>query len=172
MWSSSSLGFKWEIIMGLWVCNSWVQMWELDHKEGGELKNWCFWTVVLEKTLKSPLDSKESKPVNPKGNQSWIFIVRLTLKLKFQYFGHLMQRTDLLKKTLMLGKTEGKRRKRQQRMWWSDDITDSIDMSLNKLREIVKDRETWCAADYGVTKHRTWLTTEQQKQEECFWNKI
>ena len=76
MWSSSSLGFKWEVIMGLWVCNSWVQMWELDHKEDGELKNWCFWTVVLEKTLKSPLDCRKTHPVYPERNQSWIFIGR------------------------------------------------------------------------------------------------
>ena len=84
-------------------------------KESWVLKNWCFWTVVLEKTLESPLDCKEIQPVNPKGNQSWIFIRRTMLKLKLQYFGHLMWRTDLLEKTLMLGKIEGSRRG-QQRM--------------------------------------------------------
>ena len=88
---------------------------ELDHKESWVPKNWCFWTVLLEKTLESPLDSKEIQPVNPKGNQSWIFIGRTELKL--QYFGHLMQRTDSLEKTLMLGKIEGKRRR-----GWQDEM--------------------------------------------------
>ena len=83
-------------------------MWELDHKESWAPKNWCFWTVVLEKTLKSPLDCKEIKPVDPKGNQSWSSLEGLMLKLKLQYFGYLMWRTDWLEKTLMLGKTEGR----------------------------------------------------------------
>ena len=89
--------------------SSHVWMWELDYKESWMPKNWCFWIVVLKKTLESPLDCKEIQPVNSKGNQSWIFIGRLMLKLKLQYFGHLMRRTDSLEKTLMLGKTEGKR---------------------------------------------------------------
>ena len=83
-------------------------MWELDHKESWAPKNWCFWIVVLEKTLKSPLDCKEIKPVDPKGNQSWSSLEGLMLKLKLQYFGYLMWRTDWLEKTLMLGKTEGR----------------------------------------------------------------
>ena len=87
-------------------------MWELDHKEGWVPKNWCFWTVMLEKTLESPLDSKEIKPINPKGNQSWYSLERLMLKL--QYFDHLMQKADSLEKTLMLGKTEDKGRRRWQ----------------------------------------------------------
>ena len=87
--------------------SSHVWMWELDHKEGWPLKNWCFWIVVLEKTLESPLDCK-IKPVNPKGNQPWLFIGRTDVKLKLQYFGHLMWRADSLKKTLMLGQIEGK----------------------------------------------------------------
>ena len=93
------------------------------------------WTVVLEKTLESPLDCKEIKPINPKGNQSWIFTdaEELMLKLKLQFFGHLMQRADSFEKTLMLGKIEGKGRRGQQRMRWSDGITDSMDMSLGKL---------------------------------------
>ena len=102
-------------------------MWELDYKESWALKNWCFWTVALENTLESPLDCKEIKPVSPKGNHSWMFIERMMLKLKLQYFGHLIRRTDSLGKTLMLGKIEGGRRKGQQRMrrwmtsltWWT-----------------------------------------------------
>ena len=93
-----------------------IWMWELDYKESWVLKNWCFWTVVLEKTLDSPLDCKEIQTVHPKGNQSWIFILEgLMLKLKPQYFGHLMGRTDSLEKTLMLGKIEGRRRRGWQR---------------------------------------------------------
>ena len=98
--------------------SSYVWMWEFDHKEGWVLKNWCFWTVVLEKTPESLLDCKEIKPVYPKGNQSWTFIGRTDAELKLQYFGHLMQRADSLEKTLMLGKTEGKRRNGRQKMRW------------------------------------------------------
>ena len=146
--------------------SSHVWMWELDPKEDWELNNWCFQTVVLDKTLESPLDSKEIKPVNPKGNQSWIFIGRTdaeadTLML---HFGHLMQRANLLEKTLMLGKTEGKRRG-QQRVRWLNGITDLMGTSLSKLREIVKDGETWCTAVHGVTKSWTrltnWTTTNE-----------
>ena len=113
--------------------SSHVWMWELDYKESWVPKNWCFWTVVLEKTLESPLDCKEMKSVNPKWNQSWIFIGRTETgrKLKLQHFGYLIWRTDSSEKTLRLGKIEGRRRRGCQRMRWLDGITDLMDVSLS-----------------------------------------
>ena len=130
--SSQSFGFS--------SCH--ICMWEVDYKERWVPKNWCFWTVVLEKALESPLDSKKIQPVNPKGNQSWIFIGRTDVKLRLQYFGYLMRRTDSLEKTLMLGKIEGGRRRGWQRMRWLYSITNSMDMSLSNLRDIVLNKQT------------------------------
>ena len=119
---------------GFSSCHVW--MWELDYKEAWALKNWCFWTVVLEKTLESPLDCKEIQPVHSKWDQVGCSLERLMLKLKLQYFDHLMWRANSFEKTLMLGKIEGRRRV-QERMRWLDDLTDSLDMSLSKPWEMV-----------------------------------
>ena len=154
--------------------SSHVWMRELYYKESWVPKNWCFWTVVLEKTLESPLDCKEIQPVHLKGNQSWIFIGRTDAETETQYFGHLMRRTDSLEKTLMLGKIEGGRRGRQ-RMRWFDGITDSMDMSL------VSSRSWWWRGRPGVLQSmgsqrvgHDWVTelnwTELKlKTEPCCW---
>ena len=144
-----------------------VWMWELDHKEGWALRDWCFWTVVLEKTLESPLDSKEIKPAYLKEINPEYSLEGLMLNLKLQYCGHLMWRADSLEKTLMLGKTDDRGRRGWHRMRLFDGITLTLYMSLSKLQETVKDREAWHVAVHGVAKSRTplsdWTKTTLKK---------
>ena len=126
-----------------------VWMWELEYKVSSVPKNGCFWTAVLRKTFESPLECKETHSVYPKGNQYWIFIEGPILKLKLQYFGHLMWRTDSFEKTRMLGNIEGKRRRGRQ-MGWLNGIINPMDMSFSKPQVLVIHREAWHAAVHGI----------------------
>ena len=143
----------------------------VDCKESWAPKNWCFWTMVLEKILESPLDCKEIQPVNHKGNKYWIFIEGLMLKLKLQYFGHLMGRTDSLEKTLMLGKIEDRRRREQtedEMVGWHHWCEGH---EFEYFWELVMDREAWHAAVHGVEKSLTRLSdwTELNDITICLW---
>ena len=160
------LAFMWANIRESYdFSHSHLWIWELDYKESWALKNWCFWNVVLEKTLESPLNCKEIQPPQSilKEISSGCSLEGLMLKLKLQYYGHLMWRADLFEKTLMLGKIESRRRRGRQRMRWLGGITDSMDMGLGGLQVLVTNREPWYAAVHGVSKSWTRLNgwTEQ-----------
>ena len=148
-------------------------MWELDYKESWAPENWCFWTVVLEKTLESSWTARRSNQSILKEISSEYSLKGLMLKLKLQYFGHLMRWTDSFEKTLMLGKIEGGRRRGWQRMRWLDGITDSMDMSLSKLWELVMDREAWCAAAHGgLVCCSPWGCKELDRTDQLNWTEL
>ena len=137
-------------------------MWELDHEEDWVLKNWCFWIVVLEKTLENPLDCQEIKPVSPKGNQPHIFIGRTDAEAETPLLCNLMQRANSLQKNLMLEKVVGRRRRGRQRMRWLDGITYSMDMNWHELEQTLGDGEAWRAAVHG----HDWAVEQQEGRNE------
>ena len=159
--------------------SSHVWTWESDYKESWAWKNWCFWIVVLEKTLESPLDCKEVQLVHPKGNQSWVFIGRTDAEAETPILWPPDVENWLIWKHLMLGMIGGGRRRGWQSMRWLGGITDSMEMSLSNLQGLVMDREAWHVADHGVTKRRTWLSdwtelkaiwNQFESFKSCFWD--
>ena len=170
--TSIKLGVRESQVYGFSSGHVWMQ--ELDCEESGAPKNWwCFWTVVLEKTLEGPLDWRRSNQSILKKINPGISLEGMMLKLKLQYFGHLMRRVDSLRKTLMLGGNRSRRKRGQQRMRQLDGITDLMDMSLSELREMVMDREACSAAIHGVTKSQTRLrdwTELNWRESHCLIN--
>ena len=164
LWFPATHWTLWELLLelafslGYGFSSGHVWMWELEYKESWVLKNWCFPTVVLEKTLESPLDCREIQPVHPKGDQSWVFIGRTDVEAETPVLWPPDMKSWLIWKTLVLGRIEGRRRRGRQRMRWLDGLIDSMGMSLSKLRELVMDREGWRTVVHGVTKSQTWLS--------------